>query len=54
MRSSAPKQKWCLEYDEWSCRDLSPKVYVYTWADGVIRTCDWKMRGTSVNACLNS
>jgi transposase-like protein len=29
------KEQWCLEYEEWSKRDLSGKHYVYIWADGI-------------------
>ena len=29
------KEKWGQEYDQWSRRDLSEKLYVYVWADGI-------------------
>lgn len=29
------KEKWSIEYDDWSKRDLSSKQYVYVWADGI-------------------
>lgn len=29
------KEQWCLEYEEWSKRDLSDRRYVYVWADGI-------------------
>ena len=29
------KEKWSKEYEDWNCRDLSDKQYVYVWADGI-------------------
>lgn len=29
------KEQWCVEYEEWSKRDLTGKHYVYIWADGI-------------------
>ena len=29
------KEQWCVEYEQWSKRDLSSKHYVYVWADGI-------------------
>lgn len=29
------KEQWCVEYEEWSKRDLTGKHYVYVWADGI-------------------
>jgi putative transposase len=29
------KEGWEAEYEQWTCRDLSAKRYVYWWADGV-------------------
>lgn len=29
------KEQWCVEYEQWSRRDLSDKQYVYVWADGI-------------------
>lgn len=29
------KDQWCVEYEQWSKRDLSGKRYVYIWADGI-------------------
>ncbi len=29
------KEQWCVEYEQWSKRDLSGKHYVYVWADGI-------------------
>ena len=29
------KEKWSIEYDDWSQRDLSSKQYVSLWADGI-------------------
>lgn len=29
------KEQWCVEYEQWSKRDLSGRHYVYVWADGI-------------------
>ncbi len=29
------KQQWEAEYEQWRKRDLSKRLYVYIWADGV-------------------
>jgi putative transposase len=29
------KEQWSREYEDWMCRDLSDKQYVYLWADGI-------------------
>ena len=29
------KQQWCVEYEQWSRRNLTGKAYVYVWADGI-------------------
>ena len=29
------KEQWCVDYDNWSKRDLSDTHFVYMWADGI-------------------
>jgi len=29
------KEQWCVEYEQWSRRNLAGKAYVYVWADGI-------------------
>ena len=42
------KEGWQREYDQWCCRDLGGKRYVYFWADGLY----FNVRLSSDRPCL--
>ena len=42
------KEGWQQEYEQWSCRDLGNKRYVYFWADGI----HFNVRLSSDRPCL--